>query len=139
MSKEEELLQLQFRDNLVEFLDELITTYFPTETELIFMRMIVKQAPVQDLIGKFIRDLLPFKEFVLQKDDEFFLNNTLLYTDGKLSSEKENHFKNLWKSDILDEDDRETIWQWMHTFIKIAEIYETKFGKVEGWIQIPVK
>jgi len=126
-------LQLKFRDMLVEFLDELITSYFPTETELIFMRMIVKQAPVQDLLGRFIRDLLPLKKFVIEKNDEFFLNNTLLYIDGKFSSEKENHFKELWKSDILDHEDRDLIWDWMKSFIKISEVYEQKYGKVPDW------
>lgn len=126
-------LQIKFRDTLVDFLDELITSFFPTETELIFMRMIIKQAPCEDLIGRFIRDLLPLKEFVEKKDDDFFLNNTILYIDGKISNEKENHFKNLWKDSILDDEDRETIWEWMNSFVKIAETYEKNYGKVSGW------
>jgi hypothetical protein len=126
-------IQIKFRDTLVDFLDELITNYFPTETELIFMRMIVKQAPVADLLGRFMRDLLPLKQFVIEKNDEFFLNNTLLYIDAKISSEKENHFKSLWTSNILDEDDRNTIWEWMHSFIRISELYEENFGYIPGW------
>ena len=53
--------------------------------------------------------------------------------NGKIPPEKENHFKDLWKSDLLDADDRETIWQWMNTFVQIAERYEIKFGRVNGW------
>ena len=71
MSQQEQLdLQIKFRDTLCEFLDELINL-FPTEREIIFMRMIIKQAPVEDLIGRFIRDLLPLKENVKNKDDVF--------------------------------------------------------------------
>lgn len=133
MSQQEQLdLQIKFRDTLCDFLDELINL-FPTEREIIFMRMILKQAPVQDLIGRFIRDLLPLKENVKKKDDVFFLNNNILYMNGKIPPEKENHFKDLWKSNLLDSDDRETIWQWMNTFVHIAEVYETKFGRVNGW------
>lgn len=132
-SQEEKELQIKFREQLVEFLDELLDNYFPVETELIFIRMLIKQVPVENLIGRFIRDLLPLKEFVVQRDDSFFLNNTILYTNGKIPLEKEEHFKNLWKSDTLDKDDRETIWEWMMVFINIAEVYDEKFGKVNGW------
>lgn len=132
-SEEEEILQIKFKNTLTDFLDELISNFFPTETELIFMRMMVKQAPASDLIGKYIRDILPLKNLVKEQNDAFFIDNNILYVNGNLSSEKENHFKNLWRSDILDEENRNTIWEWMKTFITIAQCYDDKYPKIIKW------
>ena len=63
----------------------------------------------------------------------FFLDNTILYTGGKIQSSKIDHFKNLWLSDKLDKSDREIIWDWMDLFMKIGETYENRFGVISGW------
>lgn len=122
-----------FRTQLIDFLDEIIE-HFPTESEFVIIRMFVKdQIPATDILGRFIRDLLPFQEYVLERNENFFIQNTLLYTGGKISNNKINHFKNLWKSDKLDEMDRNVIWDWMNVFMKLADSYKTKFGYIQGW------
>jgi hypothetical protein len=122
-----------FRDQLVIFLDELIDQ-FPLEGDFVIIRIFIKdQLPMFDVIGRFIRDLLPLKEQVTKRDTGFFIKNTLLYTGASLASEKVNHFKELWLSDKLDDNDREIIWKWMDLFISIADKYYKKFGYVDGW------
>lgn len=122
-----------FRDQLVIFLDELIDQ-FPLEGDFVIIRIFIKdQLPMFDVIGRFIRDLLPLKEQVTKRDTGFFIKNTLLYTGASLASEKVNHFKELWLSDKLDDNDREIIWKWMDLFICIADKYYKKFGYVDGW------
>lgn len=130
------ILMKKFRDQLVTFLDEIIEQ-FPTESDFVLIRMFIKdQIPVHDILGRFIRDILPLKERVEKKDETFFLNNTLLYTGGNISSDKINHFQKLWKSDKLDVEDRETIWNWMDCFIKISDCYFQKYGYINGWEKI---
>ena len=129
-------LQISFRDNLVDFLDEIIDR-IPTEEELIFLRMLVQQAPVSDLLGRFMRDILPFEQEILQKKDSFFKERNFLYLiDNDLASkaEKISHLQNLWKrDDILTEEDRETIWEWLRAFIVLGNKYKSKFGFISGW------
>ena len=123
----------EFRTQLVSFLDELIDQ-FPMEGDFVLIRMFIKdQIPVTDILGRFNRDLLPLKKEVKDRNEKFFLDNTILYTGGKIQSSKIDHFKNLWLSDKLDKSDRETIWDWMDLFMKIGETYENRFGVTNGW------
>lgn len=121
----------EFRKQLVAFLDELIQQ-FPTETDLIVARIFIKdRANVEDLMGRFIRDILPHRERVQQRDSSFFLEHSLLYSDA--ASDKVDHFQALWKSDRLDEQDRDAVWRWMDVFVRMAQRYVTQFGDVPGW------
>lgn len=121
----------EFRKQLVAFLDELIQQ-FPTETDLIVARIFIKdRANVEDLMGRFIRDILPHRERVQQRDSSFFLEHSLLYSDA--ASDKVDHFQALWKSDRLDEQDRDAVWRWMDVFVRMAQRYATQFGYVSGW------
>lgn len=132
---EEKKLQLmaEFRTQLVTFLDELIEQ-FPQEGDFVIIRIFIKdQVPVADVIGRFIRDLLPLKDQVKSRNQDFFLQNTILYTGASLANDKINHFKDLWLSNQLDEKDREIIWRWMDLFINIAHKYQKSFGSVPGW------
>jgi len=127
------MIMQEFRTQLVKFLDELIEQ-FPMEPDFVLIRIFIKdQIPVCHIIGRFIRDLLPFKEQVRLRDQSFFIENTILYTGGNLAENKINHFKELWLSDKLDENDRDVIWSWMDLFIRLADSYLHKFGPVPGW------
>ena len=131
-SKKLRLLE-EFRNQLVNFLDELIEQ-FPMESDFVLIRMFIKdQVPVTDILGRFIRDLLPLKEVVEKRDQQFFLENTILYTGGNIKTDKVDHFKKLWQSDSLDVSDREVIWDWMDLFMRIAGSYHTSFGPICGW------
>lgn len=132
---EEKKLQImmEFRNQLVTFLDELIEQ-FPQEGDFVIIRIFIKdQIPVCDVIGRFIRDLLPLREQVKAKNQDFFLQNSILYTGASLANDKVNHFKDLWLSNQLDDNDRDIIWKWMDLFINIAHKYHKSFGYVKGW------
>lgn len=129
-------LMYEFRNQLILFLDELIEQ-FPDESDLIIIRIFMKdQIPVYDVIGRYIRDLLPLKEQIIKKDARFFLDNKLLYINNNISDDKINHFKELWCSNRLDDNDRNMIWEWMNLLNKIADQYFKNFGYVTGWEKI---
>jgi hypothetical protein len=133
--KEEKKLALirEFRVQLVDFLDELIEQ-FPLEGDLVIIRIFIKdQLPMADVLGRFIRDLLPFADQVKNREDKFFIDNTLLYAGASMAVNKINHFKNLWMSDQLDDVDREQVWKWMDLLNAIASQYLKNFGHIKGW------
>jgi hypothetical protein len=115
----------------LNFLDELINQ-FPNESDFIIIRVFMKdQVPVYDVMGRFIRDLLPHKKQVEERNERYFLENTILYNG--IADNKVNHFQELWKSNRLDDDDREIIWQWMDSLNAIGTLYFERFGYVSGW------
>jgi hypothetical protein len=126
----------EFRNHLVQFLDELIEQ-FPRESDFVIMRIFIKdQIPVADVIGRFIRDLLPYKEQAQKRDDKFFIEHPFIYIS---SSEHEqagghvDHFTRLWQSDTLDENDRKIIWDWIDIFMQFGNKYYSQYGAVPGW------
>lgn len=111
-----------FKTNLVAFLDELIEQ-FPEEGDLVVARIFLNdQVPIVDVMNTFITKLLPVKDMVKQRNDDFFLNNNILF--DQLDKNKVNHFKKLWRSERLDSEDRQTIWRWYDLFISLSEKYQ---------------
>jgi len=115
------ILEEKFKENLLEFFSELVVQ-FPKEADLILMRMIFKEMSADLLLNRFIKDILHLKDKVIQRDSTFFLENRLLYVDANLDESKTNHFKQLWQSNI-DDEDRDTIWEWFDVLITISEEY----------------
>ena len=116
MSLKEKLL-LQFKEQLICFIDELIDQ-FPEESDFIIMRILIKdQMRIEDIIGKFISEILPNKQDIKDRKNSFFIENNFLETrNGSL-------FKTLWESKNIDEDDKKIIWKWMDLFVCIAQKY----------------
>lgn len=127
----------EFRSHLVKFLDELIEQ-FPKESNFVIMRIFIKdQVPVSDVIGRFIRDILPYREQARSRDDQFFIEHPLLYMSSKdinkVGQSNVDHFTQLWMSDALDETDRQVIWDWVDIFMEFGHKYHSQYGYVPGW------
>lgn len=116
-----DVLQEKFKENLLEFFSELVIQ-FPKEADFILLRIILKEMSADVLINHFIKDILHLKDKVIQRDSTFFLENRLLYLDANIDENKTNHFKELWQKDI-DDEDRDTIWEWFDVLINISEQY----------------
>lgn len=126
---------MDFKEQMVKFLDEIIIQ-FPDEPAFYFIRIFVKdKIPVQDVLGRFMRDCLPYKKFIQEKNDLFFLNSDIIYNTyaSEVGQQEMNKFKDMWTSGKLDEEDKECIWAWMILFFKLSTSYYKKFGYVEGW------
>ena len=71
MSSKEKLI-IEFRDQLIKFLDELIDQ-FPSESQFIIIRILVKdQILIEDVLGQFIKDILPEKNNIKNRKDCVF-------------------------------------------------------------------
>lgn len=122
-NRKSDKIVLEFRNNVVMFLDELIEQ-FPSEMDLILARMFVKdRIDPNTIIYSFLKELETIREPVKQRDEKTFLNNELGLFNG-LNSQKTNRLKVLWKSSVLDDDDRRVIWEWFDTFIYLAETFQ---------------
>jgi hypothetical protein len=121
---------------MIEFLDELIEQ-FPKEAQLILARLYLStQVGEEDLMKAFITEVLPLKNVIEIRDEKFFLEsnaNVLQKCDSSILD----HFRLLWKSSALDDDDKEVIWKWFDMFILLSENYqksliEDREGKEEN-------
>lgn len=123
MSSEIEIL-IQLKNNLVSFLDELIES-FPNEPDFVIFRIFVKdKIPVTDIMKYITTKLVPLEDMIIKEDDRFFIDNNVLFTnfdEGK--KDKVNHFKQLWLSGNVDNEDKKVIWRWFKSFIFLAKKY----------------
>ena len=109
-----------FRKQLVDFFDELIIQ-FPEEKTLILIRILINdQLPIQDIMDIFIKTILPHKELIDKKDEQFLLSNALF---TKLEKTDPNLFKRIWTSKKLDNEERDIIWKWFNSFVVLSDRY----------------
>lgn len=120
-------LLIKFKNTLVSFIDEIIEQ-FPQDSDLIICRIYIKdQIPTENLINMFIKYFLPQKQLVANKDEEFFLNGTKEFFEDL--NIKSNVFQKVWLSNVLDDDDRDIIWEWISSIITIVDKYNNLENK----------
>jgi len=110
-----------FKRQLVSFIDELLEQ-FPEEKNLVIVRILVNdQLPIQDIMNYFLQYLLPNKEKVTKRDEEYLINENPIF---KISEEASSTFKRIWKFGNLGEDDKEIIFRWVDSFVILTEKYQ---------------
>ncbi len=126
----ETLILQEFKNNLITFFDELIDQ-FPTEADLVIIRIFLKdQIPIDEVINIFIntinKDGQRFKKMIKDRNENFFLESNIF---DSISKTKVVHFKKLWRSNSLDDDDKKIIWKWIDSFVYLGEKYvKSKVG-----------
>ena len=125
MSHEQSIQILQLlKKELLTFLDELISL-LPQEKDFIVMRFFIKdQIPIVDVMNYIIRELVPLEQYVLDKNDKFFLENQVLFEPLKDEKSKVNYFKEIWENHDVD-DNKDTIWNWFRHFINLGKKYQS--------------
>jgi hypothetical protein len=113
----------EFKTQLILFFDELIEN-FPREGDLVIARLFIStQVPIIDLMDDFNRNINKddqrLRKKIKERREDFFLSNNL-FPRFKPTI---NHFKKLWRSGTLDNDDKEIIWKWVDTFIFLGDKY----------------
>lgn len=114
----------EFKTGLISFFDELIDV-FPTEGDLIMIRIFLKdQISIVDVINIFINSLnkddQKFKKMIKDRNESFFLETSIF---DSISKSKSVHFKKLWRSGRLEDDDKDIIWKWIDSFVYLADKY----------------
>lgn len=130
----EDILQ-EFKNQLVNFFDELINQ-FPSEGDLVVIRLFLSnQIPIRDVMNHFNYQLNKenklFKTMIKNRDEQFFLENNLFDLNGS-NRDKMSHFKRLWRSGVLDDDDKEVMWRWVDSFVYLSDKYAKALSKAES-------
>ncbi len=130
----EDILQ-EFKNQLVNFFDELINQ-FPSEGDLVVIRLFLSnQIPIRDVMNHFNyqlnKDNKLFKTMIKNRDEQFFLENNLFDLSGS-NRDKMSHFKRLWRSGVLDDEDKMVMWRWVDSFVYLTDKYTKALVKSEG-------
>lgn len=110
--------------NIGEFLSQLEQT-FPEEDDLLMIKLIIQQVPVDLLIEQFNKYVIPYRKMILQQDEEFFLKDTNVFSKIQDKKGSVNHFKQLWISEEMNKETRSAIWKWFEKFVKIVDRFNS--------------
>jgi hypothetical protein len=119
-------LETLFKDNLEKFLDIMIQQ-FPSEKDFKLLQLGLKTKMIlaSKALKGFAQVIIPHKDMVLNRDENFFLEKCKdLLADTDVDAEQVNHFKRIWTSDDLKEEDRDNLWRWFKLFLNIALRYD---------------
>lgn len=107
------------KTNFIKFIDELITL-FPEETDFILIRLYSSNTLSNEMLISYMTEkILPLKQMIVDKNEEFFLSNNDLF--DKLNNGKVSHFKKVWTN--IDDNNKQVIWSWFNCFINLTEKY----------------
>ena len=114
----------KYKECLITFFNELISL-LPQEGDLVAARLFLEnQIPIETVMKNMLEKLNSnegqLREMVQKRNENFFIENDIFDTLGKT---KVNHFKTIWRSDQIDKEDKEAIWAWVDTFVKLADKY----------------
>jgi len=113
-----------FNKIFLDFLDDCISI-FPLDNDFkVYKRglqMMIKYNP-RKILTIFKEYLEIYREKIVSKDEEFFLENN--YVEVKKYDQEEifnviDKLKNYWKN--IDSNNKDKIWEWLHTLIKVSD------------------
>ncbi len=102
-----------FSKNQSELFTELDKT-FPKDPELLKAQFLVSCVTNETKVEKFIRNVMPYKQYIDKMDENFFLK----HGDEVFPIFKKGHFQGLWKSGKLDTD---AIWDYFKVLVFISD------------------
>ena len=120
------LILKEFKKNLISFVDELIDQ-FPSEGDLVVLRIYFNdQCEIKEVMESFTQYLNKddniIKKNIQERNDSFFLNHNTLF-ENVVDKTKIIHFKKIWRSPQLDQEDKEIIWKWIDSFVFLSDKY----------------
>ena len=114
-------------DELVEFFLQLHE--ISLIDDLVSYSVAVQVIPIQNTMDYMIKNILPLKSMVNDRNEEFFLKYDTLFAG--FNEEKQDtvkKFRKFWTD--LDQDNKKIIWTWFDAFIVIIQKYNSlKNGK----------
>jgi hypothetical protein len=102
---------------ICKFLDDIILVV-PQETDLIVLRSFMSSAPPGVILENFMNYVYPLKSKIQGRDESFFLKNDVF---GPVAAGQVTHFRQLWKSGVFTEEDKQSIWRWFDAFLVVCD------------------
>jgi hypothetical protein len=117
----------KFKDSLINFVEALIEQ-FPNESDFYLLRLVINDAPTEATMCNVGRSIVPHSDMIISRNEIFFLEECgkiLKNSAGvNIENSKIDHFKKIWTSPILTDEDREQIWRWFKLFLKLSKEYQ---------------
>ena len=114
-------LCLELKDQLIRLLDDLIEIC-PNEPDILKIRFFFEHfTDSEKVMGEFVTWVLPWKTQIKNQDESYFDKNDHIF--GPLPADKVQYFKKLYRSGILDNEDKKVIWDYLNVFIELSEKY----------------
>lgn len=115
----------EFKKQLILFFDDLIDQ-FPGEGDLVLLRIFFKdQYPIESAVKTFLHKLTTddgkVRKMIQSRDELFFLNHSMF--DTTAGKDKVERMKRLWRSDLMDAEDKKVMWKWVDAFVFLADKY----------------
>lgn len=127
-SNESERLVNLLRSNIVRFVEDLMLV-FPEMPELHIAKAYFGNfLDPYVCMNNFIEFVVPLKDKIPTRDDEFFLNNENIFGSIPESQRgKVPYFKKIWQSEVMTPESKEQVWKYFELYVAIAE----KFKKMQ--------
>lgn len=117
-------LLITFKKLLLSFCDEIIEQ-FPNEGDFVILKMFIDlQIPIATLMDEFNLQLnrkeQKIRKMISDRNDDFFVNeNPFTF----VSNDRVNRLSALWQDESMHPDDKDVIWQWIDSFVKVCDKY----------------
>ena len=114
----------KFNEQLLNFLQEMCNL-FPEDKSLssfYYKIDLMKKANPREIMNQFRQYVCPFKDQILAKDENFFINNT--FTDSIKSQNGISELlriKQIWNSGSLTDRDKECVWNYFKVFLYLID------------------
>ena len=63
------------------------------------------------------------RKIMKDRNEEFFLEDNNFFDGLAKQKDKVLKFQNIWRSNRLDNEDKETIWKWIDSFVYLTDKY----------------
>lgn len=114
-----------FNDILDQFFDYLETEFLEFKSDIVLTRTgveFIRKNNPRLVVEQFVSMIEPFKQYIFDCDEDFFLNFNLL--DGAVSNENSllcMKVKKIWVSDNITDNQKAHIWLYFQKLIKAGE------------------
>jgi hypothetical protein len=116
-----EKILYQLKSQVLNLLDDLLTI-FPNEADLLLIRLFFEnQIEPSKLMDGFIKWVYPWKEHILEHNEEFFEKNEHIF--GPLPTDKIRYLKQKIHDGTIDNEDKQVMWRYFEIFIKLIDQY----------------
>ena len=117
-------LLITFKKLLMSFCDELIIQ-FPNETDFAMLKLFLNsQIPIKAAMELFVKHINKddgkLRKMISSRNEDFFINENPF---GFLGTGRIDKLSSLWQHESVDGDDKDVIWQWVDSFVKIGDKY----------------
>jgi len=108
--------------DLVKDLKDNIFTELDEQGEFMMVEFFFKRMHPEAIMNHIVEKILPWKEKINKRDQNYFLENTALF-EG-LPKDRISHYGQVISGgDRVDDEDRKTVWEYFDTMVAIAEGY----------------